>query len=84
MSQPYTSAVVERFKYERVVARLGEEHPATQARLGRYYGLSLKAVPSRNAEGPAAIAWHRASESQPGYRNRRYRRHLREQSVRAS
>ena len=73
----YTSAVVLRFQYERRAARLGDDHPHVQATLGRYYALSGKAVPQRNAKSPAAIAWHRASEAQPGYCNRTYRRKAR-------
>lgn len=58
---------------------LGWDHPATQAAQGRQWALSKGAarVPQRNAKSPAAIAWHRASEAQPGYMNRRYRKHMR-------
>lgn len=64
-----------RSRFERDVARVGEEHPATQAALGRWHAHTLAAVPQRGATGPASVAWIRLHQTIPGYRNRRWRKY---------
>lgn len=57
---------------------LGDDHPATLAARGRWLALATKSVPQRDSTTPEAIAWHRASGADPGYMNRRARRHFSE------
>ena len=55
--------------------RLGPDHPATRAALGRMLEASQAMVPQFDATTPEAVAWRRACGAW-GYMNRAHRRHL--------
>jgi hypothetical protein len=63
-----------RSRFERDARRVGEEHPASQAALGRWHGHTQAVVPAFNATGPAAVAWFRVTGARAGYMNRHERR----------
>jgi hypothetical protein len=53
--------------------RLGADHPAARAALGRQLE-ARGSVPQRGLTTPEAIAWHRASGADRGFMNRSHRR----------
>lgn len=53
----------------------GDDHPETRAWLGRLF-YHRGNVPQRDATSPEAIAWHRESETIPGFLNKAHRKHL--------
>ena len=81
----YGSAALARMRSRALDERLGLDHPASQAALGRYYALSGEAYPQRWGTSPAAVAWSREvarrggpCDGAAGYMNRAHRRHLRQ------
>lgn len=72
----YGSSALARMRHRALVERLGEQHPAAQAALGRYWAVSGSAVPQRGLVSPAAVAWTRESGAIPGWMNQRERYEL--------
>lgn len=70
---------VARMRLEKLVASgVPVTHPVVQALAGRIHGMRSTAVPQKGSTTPASVAWHRVTEAQPGYYNRRMRQYLRE------
>jgi hypothetical protein len=71
----YGSLGIATMRWKQAQAELGDDHPKTRAALGRMRA-RLGHVPQRSSITPEAIAWHRETRANPGYLNRRHRRHL--------
>jgi hypothetical protein len=70
----YGSRGIANFRYFSALKLFGEEHPATKAALGRLRARK-NVVPQKGLLSIEAIAWHRESGANPGFRNRTARKH---------
>lgn len=69
----FKSRGIAAYRYHRLCAELGADHPAARGALGRLL-YHQGGVPQRGSTTPEAVAWHRESGAAPGYYNRGERR----------